>query len=124
MIGGLNNNGLTPALPDPGGARDRREPSRGGASYVSAYDSQAGNNALPSPPVADSESGRPAPDRVDQAAMRRRVEARQAAAESRLETFQTDQVSLASSRALDAFTTVAGYQDRVDVELAGVDIRV
>lgn len=120
MIGGLNNTGIYPVPTETGSARDRREPGRS----ISRYGPQV-DNARPDAPAAprpDAPSS--APDSVDQAAIRRRVEARQAATEARLERFQPDQVSLSNSRALDAFTTVAGYRDRGDVELAGVDIRV
>lgn len=120
MIGGLNNTGLSLALPDPGGATNRREPSRGNTSY----DRQVDHTTQSVPPSSGPESGQRGSDSIDQAAIQRRVEARQAAAESRLETFQQDQAaSLSSSRALDAFTTIAGYQDGRDVELAGVSIR-
>lgn len=124
MIGGLNNNGLIPTLPDAVSARDRRESSRGGASNVASYEQQAGRSALPVLPSSPAGPDQAASDRIDQTAIRRRVEARQAAAEARLENFQPDRVPLASSQALDAFTAVAGYQDRGDVELAGIDIRV
>lgn len=124
MIGGLNNTALTPALRDPGSARDGLGLPRGSAADGTPYDRQAGRNPAPLPSSSSPDSGQVTQGRVDQAAIRRRVEARQAAAESRLETFQPNQVSLASSRALDAFTAVASYQDRSGVVVAGVDIRV
>ncbi|WP_166251495.1 UDP pyrophosphate phosphatase [Marinobacter salicampi] len=64
------------------------------------------------------------PDAIDSAAIERRVEARQAAEDARLERFRADELPFASARALDVFAAVAGQRDGGDVEMAGIDIRV
>lgn len=54
----------------------------------------------------------------------RRVEARRAAEDARLERFRADELPLATSRALDAFTDIASRDDSGDAGLAGIDILV
>lgn len=76
----------------------------------------------------DSASSTDALPEVDSQAYARRVQARAAAEDVRLEVFHPDTVSLNSQRALQTFAEVAAggadeFQGR-DVELAGVDIRV
>ncbi|MCH8497075.1 MAG: UDP pyrophosphate phosphatase [Marinobacter sp.] len=60
----------------------------------------------------------------DPAAFERRVEARRAAEDARLEQFRADELPLQNSRALQAFTAVAGQRNDDDAELAGISIRV
>ena len=60
----------------------------------------------------------------DPAAFERRVEARRAAEDARLEQFRADELPLQNSRALQTFTAVAGQRSDDDAELAGISIRV
>jgi len=57
----------------------------------------------------------------------RRVQARAAAEDTRLEPFRSDDIPMANLRALQAFAAVASQRegmDGYDAELAGIDIRV
>lgn len=101
MINGLspNNYGLVQPDRDGNGRPDSRNPA----------------------PVADSSTSR---DMVDPQRLERRVQARQAAEDARLERFRADEVPLRNARALDVFTGIASQSDGGDVELAGIDIRV
>ncbi|MEP3166532.1 MAG: UDP pyrophosphate phosphatase, partial [Marinobacter sp.] len=56
--------------------------------------------------------------------LERRVEARQAAEDVRLERFRADEVPLNTSRALSTFADVAARGDASDNVLSGIDILV
>ncbi|WP_227538087.1 hypothetical protein [Marinobacter vulgaris] len=56
--------------------------------------------------------------------LERRIEARQAAEDLRLERFRADEVSLNASRALSTFADVAARGDASDNGLYGIDILV
>ncbi|HCW91868.1 MAG TPA: UDP pyrophosphate phosphatase, partial [Marinobacter sp.] len=56
--------------------------------------------------------------------LQRRVDARRAAEDVRLERFRADQLPLSTSRALDAFTDIASRNDDGTGELAGIDILI
>lgn len=125
MIGGLNPNAPYRALPDTAAGRERsdvaRSSSASGASGATSGSVESVRQALATP-RADIDQR--SPDVIDSATIERRVEARQAADEARLERFRADELPLASARALEAFTGIAALREGADVELAGIDIRV
>ncbi|WP_166269044.1 UDP pyrophosphate phosphatase [Marinobacter caseinilyticus] len=121
MIGGLNPNAVYRAQSDATALRER--------SDIARNSSAAGVNGTPEGirqdlAVPRSEVGERATNPVDSAAIKRRVEARQASEDVRLERFRADDMPLASARALETFAGVAALRDDVDVELAGIDIRI
>lgn len=56
--------------------------------------------------------------------LQRRVQARQAAEDVRIERFRADEISYGNARALAVFAGVAGQREGQDTELSGIDIRV
>lgn len=125
MIGGISStNGYTnSSLPV---ARDRADSTRTAAARPEANPDQRqgvgqatarGGEGASVPSVSDQ----------DNQLFSRRVEARNAADNARLEPFRADDIPLANLRALQTFAAVAAQDDApggIDVELAGVDIRV
>lgn len=121
MIGGLN-----PSLYNASGlqpVRDRADGARAPAARPDATDTgqRTVSESLPRGNEASVAQ-------LDEAAIARRVQARVAAEDARLEQFRPDDISLASARALQTFAAVAAQgADQpagMDAELAGVDIRV
>lgn len=118
-------NGLNPNNPYSGGDSSalRERPDIARNSAVSGPNGTPQgireNLAAPRSGLDDRQTGL-----IDTAAIERRVEARRASEDVRLERFRADEVSLASVRALETFTSVAGLRESVDVELAGIDIVV
>lgn len=118
----------------------------GGITSGNNYGYQTGNNS----PVRERSDGARAPaaapeklpasarrdlaearsftaiERLPEASLERRVEARRAAEDVRLERFRADEVPLPTARALSTFALVAaaGQEPGDDVPLAGIDILV
>lgn len=107
MINGLSSNSYPLLQPD-------RQIQREQAGYARP------DSRNPAPAV-DPSTPR---DTVDPKLLERRVQARQAAEDARLERFRADEVPLRNAQALDVFTGIASQRDDGDVELAGIDIRV
>lgn len=121
MVSGLGPNTLSPAQSEASSARSRSDVARNSAV--------TGPNASPDnvrQSLGEPRSGREPrqPDIIDSVAIERRVEARQAAEDVRLERFRAEDLSFASARALNVFASVAGQREGTDTELAGIDIRV
>mgnify|MGYP000170270421 CR=1 FL=1 len=120
MIGGINpNSNLAYQAGNNAPARERSDVARAPAS--TADDSQARvrrDLADGSPATAESRPGSPS-DSTD-----RRVEARRAAEDIRLERFRADDVPLSTSRALATFANVAAPSEAPDSLITGIDIRV
>lgn len=115
MIGGINSSGNTPYQSGSGVVRDRSDVSRAPAASPEKQNQQV---------RTDLDSPARAPERVSSPDdIQRRVEARRAAEDVRLEQFRADQLPLSTSRALDAFTDIAG-RDESDSGLAGIDILI
>lgn len=65
-------------------------------------------------------------ERIPDTSLERRVEARRAAEDARLERFRADDLPLPTARALSTFATIAaaGQESGGDAPLAGIDILV
>lgn len=122
MVAGLNSNLPLPAQSEATAARSRPDVARNPAATGPNATTESARQALNGP--QDERSNTRQPDIIDTQAIGRRVEARQAAEDSRLERFRADDLPFASARALDVFAAVAGQREGSDVELAGIDIRV
>ncbi|MCG2579335.1 MAG: UDP pyrophosphate phosphatase [Marinobacter sp.] len=74
----------------------------------------------------DLAEGRPetASSQVTTESLQRRVEARRAAEDARLERFRADELPLSTSRALSTFTDIAARDDNGESGLVGIDILV
>lgn len=74
----------------------------------------------------DLADGRPetASRQMNTESLERRVEARRAAEDARLERFRADELPLSTSRALSTFTDIAARGDNGENGLAGIDIVV
>ena len=108
MIGGISSNGYGPLVPDRSVQRERADQGRTDDSNTRATRVvEAGSSA----------------DFVDPQLLERRVQARKAAEDVRLEQFRVDDVPFANAKALEVFTGIASQPDD-DVELAGIDIRI
>lgn len=123
MIGGLNPN--NPYVGNAGIARERTDAARAPAARPDALADDR-QDARPAPagggsPDASAGSGE------DTQGYLRRVQARAAAEDTRLEPFRAEEIPLANARALQTFAAVASQRegmDGYDAELAGIDIRV
>lgn len=121
MVSGVNPNNQYPSRSDSSALRERLD--------VARNSSVSGPNGTPNDIREDlaaprTEAGGRQTSLIDTAAIERRVEARRASEDVRLERFRADDVPLANLRALEAFTGVAGFRENVDVELAGINIVV
>ena len=120
MIGGVNPNG---GLPFQSGnnspVRERSDVARAPAS-APENSSVAVRRDLSDTPSRNAED-RPIPSAES---LERRIEARQAAEDVRLERFRADEIPLNTSRALSTFADVAARGDAPDNGLSGIDILV
>lgn len=119
MIGGINSgNTYTGSAPP---ARERSDAARAPAARPELLtDERAQTRAQPA-------GQQQAPSADDGEGYQRRVQARAAVADSRLQPFLADDIPLANSQAVEAFISVANYRDGLegyDAGLAGIDIRV
>ncbi|SFM12364.1 hypothetical protein [Marinobacter zhejiangensis] len=71
-------------------------------------------------------SGSPSPSDtlIEERLVQHRVEARQAAADARLQRFDADELPLATVRALSTFSAIAASSADQDAGLAGIDIHI
>ena len=118
MIGGINsNNGMPLQSGNNSPVRERSDVARAPAS---APDRNAEGVRRD---LADGRGETAAP-RLDNETLARRVEARRASEDARLERFRADELPLATSRALSTFTDIAARGDTGENGLAGIDILV
>ncbi len=119
MIGGINpNNAYTGNAPATRGRAD--------VARVPAVRPEVLTDENPNAPVI-ANGDRDAAGGQDTQVYLRRVQARAAADDVRLEPFRAGDIPLANARALQTFATVAGQNesiDGLDAELTGIDIRV
>ncbi|PAV27168.1 hypothetical protein C8D92_101204 [Tamilnaduibacter salinus] len=115
MIGGVgNNNGVGLLQPERPIQRDTSQNTR-----PTGDRNESGRNTRA---IVDGEVQT---NRIDPERLERRVQARQAAEDARLERFRADDLPLSTSRALDAFSGVASQRDDGESDqLTGIDIRV
>lgn len=125
MIGGISsNNGYTNNSLPP--ARERADGARTPAARPETNPDQRQTIGQATAQTGNAASVPSTTDQNDQL-VSRRVEARNAADNVRLEFFRADDIPLANARALQTFAAVAAQDDIPrgnDVELAGIDIRV
>lgn len=120
MIGGVNpNSGLPFQSGNNSPVRERSDVARAPATSPD-NNSDAVRRDLSDPRSRNAEE-RPVPSAES---LERRIEARQAAEDVRLERFRADEVPLNTSRALSTFADVAARGDTSDNVLAGIDILV
>ncbi|WP_303291327.1 UDP pyrophosphate phosphatase [Marinobacter sp. SS5-14b] len=123
MIGGINpaNSSFIPAGNN-SPARDRSDVARAPASSPQAPGPEAVRRDLGAPQQPRDDAPVPQPD----AAEGRRIEARRAAEDARLERFRADELPLPASRALSAFAGVAaaGQEFENGSVITGIDIIV
>lgn len=121
MIGGINpNSNLAYQSGNNAPARERSDLARAPASKAEGSPGQVGRDlAAGGSPAAETRPATP-PD-----ALERRIEARRAAEDTRLERFRADDVPFSTSRALATFATVsAPVSEAPDSLITGIDIRV
>ncbi len=118
MIGGVNSNSSLPY--QSGNNSPVRERSDVARTPASSPDRSAEGVRR------DLAEGRPetAPRQVNTESLERRVEARRAAEDARLERFRADELPLSTSRALSTFTDIAARGDNGENGLVGIDILV
>lgn len=120
MIGGVNpNSGLPFQSGNNSPVRERSDVARAPAT-APENNSDAVRRDLSDPRSRNAEE-RPIPSSES---LERRIEARQAAEDVRLERFRADEVPLNTSRALSTFADVAARGDASDNGLSGIDILV
>lgn len=125
MIGGINSNGFHPSQSGALPARERTDVARNPATGPEKTADAEVRRDLSEPRTSLADGRSPGPSNPGSSeGLERRVEARKAAEDARLERFRADDVPLATSRALATFADVAGRRDGEDAELAGIDIRV
>lgn len=120
MIGGIstgNTSGFQTGNNSP--VRERSDVSRAPAAAPEKLPEAARRD------LADSRQG-PVSERTVTEDLERRVEARRAAEDTRLERFRADDVSLPAAQALSTFAAVAsaGQEGSGATALAGIDILV
>lgn len=123
MIGGLNPN--NPYI-GTNVARERNDGARAPAARPEVLtDDRQQARVVPAGNGTTDNAG--ASQAEDTEGYLRRVQARAAAEDTRLEPFRSDDIPMANLRALQAFAAVASQRegmDGYDAELAGIDIRV
>ncbi|MDX1458461.1 MAG: UDP pyrophosphate phosphatase [Marinobacter sp.] len=115
MISSLNSNGSLPLQSGNSVVRERSDVARNPAASPERRGDEVRQDLAA--PLTPREG-------VAGELLERRVEARRAAEDVRLERFRADDLPLAASQALSTFAEVAAQQDGQDVELAGISIRV
>ncbi|HKK54953.1 UDP pyrophosphate phosphatase [Marinobacter sp.] len=120
MIGGVNpNSNLAYQTGNNAPARERSDVARAPASTAETNSGQVrrelAESALPSTET------RPTTPRD---AAERRIEARRAVEDARLERFRADDVPLSTARALSTFASIAAPAEVPEGVLTGIDVRV
>ncbi|MGM0769215.1 MAG: UDP pyrophosphate phosphatase [Pseudomonadota bacterium] len=119
MIGGLNpNNSFALQSGNNSPVRERSDVARAPASAPERSAEGVRRD------LTDARGETTLVRRVDSDSLERRVEARRAAEDARLERFRADELPLATSRALSTFTDIAARGDAGENGLAGIDILV
>lgn len=120
MIGGINpNSGLAFQSGNNSPVRERSDVARAPATTPdNNRDAVRRDLSDTRSPAAEA---RPVPSAES---LERRIEARQAAEDVRLERFRADEIPLSTSRALSTFADVAARGDTSDSGLSGIDILV
>ncbi|MBO6851070.1 MAG: UDP pyrophosphate phosphatase [Marinobacter sp.] len=118
MIGGINpNNNVAFQTGNNSPVRERSDVARAPASAPEKNIDGVRRD------LADGRGETAAP-RLDTESLERRVEARRAAEDARLERFRADELPLATSRALSTFADIATRGESGENSLAGIDILV
>jgi hypothetical protein len=120
MIGGINSsNNLAYQAGNNALSRERSDVARAPASTAEDNPGQVRRDLTEA--ASPSTESRPVtpPD-----ALERRVEARRAAEDVRLERFRADDVPLNTARALSTFANVAAPAEAPEGVLTGIDVRV
>jgi hypothetical protein len=123
MIGGLNPN--NPYIGN-NVARERSDGARAPAARPDVLTDER-QQSRPAPAGNSTGDNPAASGAEDTEGYLRRVQARAAAEDTRLEPFRSDDIPAANQRALQTFAAVASQRegmDGYDAELAGIDIRV
>lgn len=123
MIGGVNPN--SPYVGNAGIARERTDAARAPAARPDILTDER-REVRPSPAGGNPPETGTAPAEDSQGYLRR-IQARSAVDDTRLESFRADDIPMANARALEAFAAVASQREGIDgydAELAGIDIRV
>lgn len=120
MIGGINpNSNLSYQTGNTAPARERSDVARAPAATAQDNASQVRRDLTGSaPPSAETRASTP-PEATE-----RRIEARRAAEDTRLERFRADEMPLNTSRALATFANVAAPSEAPEGVLTGIDVRV
>ncbi|SFR75265.1 hypothetical protein SAMN05216203_2776 [Marinobacter daqiaonensis] len=118
MIGGVNSG--NPYIGNGAPARERTDANRAPAARPELLvDARNDTRARP--------AGDQNPEGQDTQAYLRRVQARAALEDVRLEPFRSDDIPLANARAVQTFAAIANQReglDGYDAELTGISIRV
>ncbi|SDX23295.1 hypothetical protein [Marinobacter mobilis] len=123
MINGIGSNGGYPLQNGSGVVRERSDGARNPAASPEKTPSDVEQTLARAPSDNGTEDFR-RPESLSDRELQRRVEARQAAADVRLERFSGDELPLSTARALSTFSAVASQGSGHDTELAGIDIRI
>ncbi len=115
MISSLNSNDSLPLQSGVAPARDRADVARNPAASPERSETGVRQDLAAPRFVSPAETGELA---------QRRVEARRAAEDVRLEPFRADELPLVASQALSTFAAVAAQQGERETDLAGISIRV
>ena len=120
MIGGVNsNNPFAFQTGNNAPARERSDVARAPASTAEDNRSQVRRDLTQGATASAETRSTTPPDATE-----RRIEARRAAEDSRLERFRADDVPFNTSRALSTFADVAARDEAPEGVLTGIDIRV
>ncbi|MDC0662647.1 UDP pyrophosphate phosphatase [Marinobacter sp. SS21] len=115
MISSLNSNASLPLQSGNASARDRADVARNPAASPERSGAEVRQDLAAPRAAPQAETGELA---------QRRVDARRAAEDVRLEPFRADELPLVASQALSTFAAVAAQQGERETELAGISIRV
>ncbi|MDI9246103.1 UDP pyrophosphate phosphatase [Marinobacter sp. CHS3-4] len=120
MIGGVNpNNSIAYQSGNNAPVRERSDGARAPASTAEDNRGQVRRDLTQGASPNVEARTQTSPDATE-----RRIEARRAAEDSRLERFRADDVPLSTSRALSTFADVASDGEAPEGVLTGIDIRV
>lgn len=126
MINGIGSNGNYPLQSGSGVVRERSDVARNPAASPEKTPADVQQTLVrdareaPDNGAGDARRADSPGDRE----LQRRVEARQAAVDARLERVGGDELPLSTARALSTFSAVASQGSGQDTELAGIDIRI
>lgn len=120
MIGGINpNNNLVYQGGSNASSRERTDVARAPAATAEDNPRQVRRDLTDAASLS-AESGPTTP----RDAIERRIEARRAAEDTRLERFRADDIPLNTARALSTFANIAAPAETPEGVLTGIDVRV